>query len=217
VDGLPWSGSLLDLHIETAPPTPAPTTFLGLGLSFVQVRRTGGMIEEFMQMATGAGEAAGTTDRPTAPPTFGETYEKKTGKGMGVMALLSELITDSKVQQTEAKANEDAAQRNYEKLMNDSQGSREAKANAISDKETERVRLLEVIGEAKEEKGGDIDEYKAVVDNLSALHKSCDFLVQNYDFRKKARSEELDGLKQGMSVLSGASFGAESGFLQARR
>ena len=37
------------------------------------------------------------------------------------MGLISELITDSKLQLTEAKANEDAAQRNYEKLMNDSQ------------------------------------------------------------------------------------------------
>ena len=33
----------------------------------------------------------------------------------------------------------------------------------------------------------------------------------------EARSEELDGLKQGMGVLSGANFGAESGFLQARK
>jgi hypothetical protein len=169
-----------------------------------------------MQAVTGSGEAAATVERPKPPPTFGDSYEKKTEKGMGVMALLSELITDSKLQQTEAKANEESSQRNYETLMSDSQGSREAKANAIADKETERVRLLEVLGEAKEEKTGDIDEYKAVVDNLSALHKSCDFLVENYDFRKKARSEELDGLKQGMGVLSGANFGAETGFLQAR-
>merc|ERR1719201_1977805 len=122
---------------------------------------------------------------------------------MGVMALLSNLITDSKVQQTENQANEDSAQRNYEKLMTDSQALREAKANAISDQETERVRLLEVLGEAKEEKGGDTDELKAVVDNLAALHDSCDFLVQNFDFRKKARSDELDGLKQGLAVLAG--------------
>jgi predicted nucleic acid-binding Zn-ribbon protein len=201
-----------------APATPAPTTFLGLGLSFVQVRRTGGIIEEFLQAATGAGSgtATATNDRPEPPPTFGDNYEKKTGKGMGVMGLLSELITDSKIQQTEAKANEETAQRNYEKLMNDSQGSREAKANAVADKETERVHLLEVMEEAKEEKAGDIDEFKAVADNFVALHKSCDFLIQNYDFRKKARSEELDGLKQGMAVLSGASYGAETGFLQAR-
>ena len=208
--------------VVTPPPTPAPTTFLGLGLSFVQVRRTGGggpggIIEEFLQAATGSGDAAAAKDRPTAPPTFGDNYEKKTAKGMGVMGLISELITDSKLQLTEAKANEDAAQRNYEKLMNDSQGSREAKASGIADKETERVRLLEVLGEAKEEKAGDIDEFKAVADNLVALHKSCDFLVKNFDFRKKARSEELDGLKQGMGVLSGANFGAESGFLQARK
>merc|ERR1719333_531077 len=164
-------------------PQPVQQSFLGLGISFVQVR-------------------------PPAPETFGDNYEKKTGKGMGVMALLDNLANDCKAQQQEAKSSEGEAQRNYEALMAESQDAREAKATAIADKETERVRLLEVLGEAKEEKGGDTDELKAVVDNLAALHDSCDFLVQNFDFRKKARSDELDGLKQGLAVLAGASFGA---------
>merc|ERR1719359_2699612 len=126
------------------------------------------------------------------------------------MALLENLANDCKVQQQEAKHDEGEAQRNYEALMSESQAAREAKATAIADKETERVRLLEVLGEAKEEKAGDTDELKAVVDNLAALHETCDFLVENFDFRKKARSDELDGLKQGLAVLSGASFGKEA-------
>merc|ERR1719387_20051 len=125
------------------------------------------------------------------------------------MALIETLVQDCKSQMQEAKHDEEEAQRNYEALMSQSQAAREAKATAIADKETERVRLLEVLGEAKEEKAGDTDELKAVVDNLAALHETCDFLVENFDFRKKARSDELDGLKQGLAVLSGASFGGE--------
>merc|ERR1719387_1427549 len=102
------------------------------------------------------------------------------------MALIETLVQDCKSQMQEAKHDEEEAQRNYEALMSQSQAAREAKATAIADKETERVRLLEVLGEAKEEKAGDIDEFKAVADNLVALHKSCDFLVKNFDFRKKA-------------------------------
>merc|ERR1719333_2015140 len=125
-------------------PQPVQQSFLGLGISFVQVR-------------------------PPAPETFGDNYEKKTGKGMGVMALLDNLANDCKAQQQEAKSSEGEAQRNYEALMAESQDAREAKATAIADKETERVRLLEVLGEAKEEKSGDAEELKAVVDNLAAL------------------------------------------------
>jgi chromosome segregation ATPase len=192
-------------------PQPVQQSFLGLGISFVQVRRSASVLDEFLQAATQAQSTSGAAQKaqpPPAPETFGDNYEKKTGKGMGVMALLDNLANDCKAQQQEAKSSEGEAQRNYEALMAESQDAREAKATAIADKETERVRLLEVLGEAKEEKGGDTDELKAVVDNLAALHDSCDFLVQNFDFRKKARSDELDGLKQGLAVLAGASFGA---------
>lgn len=194
---------------------PQPTGFLGLGLSFVQVRRSRDVLSEFLQeeLGTQAKQAAfaSASDgaRPTPPPTFGDSY-KKNGKSAGVMELLTQLAHESELQITEAKHNEKSEQAHYETLMTESQASREAKANAIADKETERVRLLEVLGEAKDEKDGDQAEFKALVDNLAALHESCSFLVDNYDFRKKARSDELDGLKQGLSVLSGANYGPTS-------
>jgi len=189
-----------------APPvTPQPTGFLGLGLSFVQVRRSRDVLSEFVQAELG--DKAKQVLRPEAPPTFDDNY-KKNGKSAGIMELLSMLANESELQIVEAKHGEKSAQASYETLMTESQASREAKANAIADKETERVRLLEVLGEAKDEKDGDQAELKALVDNLAALHESCNFLVTNYDFRKKARSDELDGLKQGLSVLSGSNFGA---------
>jgi len=191
-----------------APPVaPQPTGFLGLGLSFVQVRRSRDVLSEFVQAELGDKATQVLSQRPTPPPTFDDNY-KKSGKSAGIMELLTMLAHDSELQITEAKHGEVSAQDSYETLMQQSQASREAKANAIADKETERVRLLEVLGEAKDEKDGDQAELKALVDNLAALHESCNFLVTNYDFRKKARGQELDGLKQGLSVLSGAGFGA---------
>jgi len=38
------------------------------------------------------------------------------------------------------------------------------------------------------------------------LHKSCDFLMDNFDTRKKARTDELEALDKAKAVLSGADF-----------
>jgi len=41
---------------------------------------------------------------------------------------------------------------------------------------------------------------------LSEVHGDCDWLLSNFDMRKSARAGELDALKQGKAVLSGADF-----------
>lgn len=38
------------------------------------------------------------------------------------------------------------------------------------------------------------------------LHKSCDFVVKNFDIRQEARSQEVEALKQAKAILSGAKF-----------
>lgn len=37
-----------------------------------------------------------------------------------------------------------------------------------------------------------------------ALHETCDWTLQNFDARQKARSEEVDALNEAKSYLSGA-------------
>jgi len=43
------------------------------------------------------------------------------------------------------------------------------------------------------------------------LHKSCDFILKNFDIRQQAREEEIEALKEAKAILSGAKFSA---FLQ---
>ena len=64
---------------------------------------------------------------------------------------------------------------------------------------------------------GDLDQ--AVKDNKAAkgdllalgeyiaqLHGSCDFLLENFDVRREARSGEIDAIKKAKAVLSGADY-----------
>merc|ERR1719269_318458 len=41
---------------------------------------------------------------------------------------------------------------------------------------------------------------------IAGLHASCDFLVENFETRKEARTNEIEGLKNAKAVLSGANF-----------
>merc|ERR1719161_2817792 len=48
----------------------------------------------------------------------------------------------------------------------------------------------------------DLGEY------VASLHGECDWLLQNFDKRKEARSNEIDAIKKAKAVLSGADFTA---------
>ena len=41
---------------------------------------------------------------------------------------------------------------------------------------------------------------------ISSLHGECDWLLQYFDVRKTARTDEIDSLTKAKAILSGASF-----------
>merc|ERR1719473_1873003 len=132
---------------------------------------------------------------PPPPETFG-AYQKKDGKSNGVMALMDEMVNDVKSDMTDAKHAEETAQKDYEDLMSASQKTRAANAKSITEKEGAKAGWQEKIETAKEDQLMKIGEY------ITGLHGSCDFLVENFDLRKEARTNEIEGLKNAKAVLS---------------
>ena len=65
------------------------------------------------------------TAAPAPPPETWGAYEKKGGKSNGVMALMDMLLKEMGDDLSEAKHDEETAQRDYEGLMSESQASRE--------------------------------------------------------------------------------------------
>jgi len=45
-----------------------------------------------------------------------------------------------------------------------------------------------------------------IATGLGDLHVQCDFLLQNYDLRQEARTNEVESLKNAKAILSGANF-----------
>jgi len=157
--------------------------------SFVQVR-----------MATNSKAAP-----PPPPETFG-AYQKKSGSSNGVMGLMDMMLGDLKDDHTEAKNAEEMAQKDYENLMSASQKTRSTNAKSITEKETAKAEWSEKTENSKTSHRLTTDGLMKLNEAIAGLHASCDFLIESYDMRKEARTNESEGLKNAKAVLGGANF-----------
>ena len=140
---------------------------------------------------------------PPPPETFG-AYSKKSGKSNGVMALMDQMIEELKTDYSDSKHNEEMAQKDYEHLMASSQKSRAQSAKSITEKESARAEWNEKIENSKTEHASTTDALLKLNEFIAGLHATCDFLVENADMRKEARTQEIEGLTNAKAVLSGA-------------
>merc|ERR1719235_1720682 len=107
---------------------------------------------------------------------------------------------------TEAEHEEKTAQSDYERLMSESQESRATMVESITSKEVAKADLDTKIEATKEKKSSEEAQLDSIKQTIAQLHADCDFLIENYDLRKAARENEVEGLKNAKSVLSGANF-----------
>merc|ERR1719446_233668 len=143
---------------------------------------------------------------PAPPPETWGAYEKKEGKSNGVLALMDMLLKELKDENTEATHEEETAQKDYERLMSDSQSSRADKADSITSKEAAKADLDVNTENAKEKLTSQQAELMNTDQYIATLHGECDFIVGNYDLRKAPSENEVESLKNAKSVLSGADF-----------
>jgi len=141
---------------------------------------------------------------PPPPPETWGAYQKKEGKSNGVMALMDMLLKELSGDMTDAENEEKTSQKDYERLMSDSQTTRAQNAKSITDKEAAKADMDTAIQETKSK----LDSQQTSLANLHQyilqLHASCDFLIENYDLRKSARENELVSLANAKATLSGA-------------
>jgi chromosome segregation ATPase len=171
-----------------------------LGINFLQVSQgADDMLSESLSSLAG-------TEPP--PPPEATSYGKKTAQGMGIMGLMSELISDLKLEGQKADMEEAAAQKAYEEGLANSKASRDATSKEVVAMQTHKAELEEKKHEAKASHRTLEAEMKSIVTKITSLHEECDFIVANYDLRKNARAQEIEAMRNAVAILSGASFGA---------
>jgi len=147
---------------------------------------------------------------PPPPPGFKEY--KKNPQSSGVMAMITQIIEDSKAMEAEAIKAEGSAQSAYEAFVKETNASIEAKSKDIANKSESKAKAEDYLVQSQTE----LDSVNTNLDELSAynseLHASCDYILKNFDIRQTARDEEVEALKQAKAILSGADMEA---FLQS--
>jgi len=148
---------------------------------------------------------------PPPPPGFGE-YKKAGGAG-GVMGMLQQIISDAKQLEADAIKAESDAQKAYETVVKDTNASIEDKNRDITNKSSEKATAESDKTATEEAKETALNEQQQNKNSEADLHKSCDFVLKNFDIRQAARDQEVEALRQAKAILSGAKF---TEFLQRR-
>jgi chromosome segregation ATPase len=143
---------------------------------------------------------------PPPPPMAIEAYKKSDSSGP--VALLDRLMNDLKMEMKEDDMEEETAQKDYEELMAKSADKRAMMSKRIVEKEGEKAAGEERLAKAKKTDKAQKTDLMDLGEYVASLHGQCDFLIQNFDKRKDARSNEIDAIKKAKAVLSGADFTA---------
>jgi len=79
-------------------------------------------------------------------------------------------------------------------------------SKAVADKEGATAELKEQLQTHKDEKASSSNELMQTLKYIHSLHGECDWLVQYYDVRKEARTNEIDAMGKAKDVLNGADY-----------
>merc|ERR1719454_1514059 len=128
-----------------------------------------------------AGTAFIQIEQPEPPETFGPTYEKKTEKSGGVMALMDMITKELESEMKDAEYDEKTAQTEYAELMADSQDSRAQDTKSITEKDTAKATLESKLVTTKESKALSVEKLEEIGSYIFDLHGSCDFIMESFD------------------------------------
>merc|ERR1719245_1389422 len=177
--------------------------------------------EEFVQQApqlvqVAAHSHAKRNAADVAPPPPPETFDAYTKKGQesgGVIHMIDLIVTEVDKTMTESEVEEKDAQEDYEKLMADAGDKRTTDSKALTDKGASKAKAeesLQLETENKKDLSAQLMETTQIIMNL---HAECDWLLQYFDVRRTARTDETEALGRAKAVLSGADYS----LLQTRR
>merc|ERR1719247_1316468 len=127
---------------------------------------------------------------PPPPPGFKEY--KKSGAAGGVMGMIQEIINDAKKMEADATRAEAEAQKAYEDLVTDTNGSIEEKTKSQVNKTEEKAKAEENLQQAITDKEAALLELEELSNYNAELHQNCDFIMKNFEIRQTARDEEIE-------------------------
>jgi chromosome segregation ATPase len=155
------------------------------------------------QQMTGTVKSLVQTDSEQAPPGGFGSMEKNAGGG-GALAMIEDIIAESKKVEMEAFQCETSSQAAYEGFIKDSNKSINALTKEISDKTEMKASAALDLQSSDESLKATVQELLGLAEIAQTIHNNCDFLLKNFEERQSKRSMEIDALNQAKAIFSGA-------------
>jgi len=141
------------------------------------------------------------TDAGNAPARFKE-YEQN-AKGSKVVAMMETVMADSTKMEEAALKSEEDSQTAYDNFMKDSNKAITRETESIANLSEARAKAKQSLTMAKTDLKRTVEELGGLNEMKGDLHRSCDFVLKNFQARQAARAAEVDALKEAKAILSG--------------
>merc|ERR1719460_2308557 len=141
-------------------------------------------------------------EAPPPPEDFKE-YKQSEG-GNGVIGMIQSVIDESKETETDAIRSEADASASYEEFVKNANASIKALIKSVADKREKYAQADAELIRAKAEQVQTMKDLESLNEYKGQLHKSCDFMLKNFDEIQEKRGEEIEALRQATNILSGA-------------
>merc|ERR1719247_2834660 len=131
---------------------------------------------------------------------------KKSAGASAVVAMIENIIDESKDEQKQSIEDENEASAAYSAFVADTKASLEALGKSLVNKSEE----LAGVDTAKAKAAGDLKHTETDLLKLAqvsaTLHSECDFVVKFFDIRQSKRGQEIEVLQQAEAIIAGAKF-----------
>jgi len=129
-----------------------------------------------------------------------QQYKTNAG-GEKVMALIREVSDSSATLEKEAKQADEDSRIAFEKLSDETKAEMRSATEETNNKAIHKADLEADLAEAKQTLRLTKDELESLSDSKDAIHKSCDFVVENFAVRQEAHGQEIKALEEAKAIL----------------
>jgi len=151
-----------------------------------------------------AGEATALLQQqPEAPEIFDKPYQGMQSENGGVVGMLEVIESDFARLESDTKASEASAQKEYDTFMTDSKVDKESKTKDIEHKTAKKQDEEQALTIKHEDLEGTQKELDAALAYFDKLKPSCVDAGVSFEDRVARRKEEVESLQEALRILNG--------------
>merc|ERR1711907_352230 len=141
--------------------------------------------------------------QPEAPETFDKPYQGMGGESGGVVGMLEVIESDFARLESDTKAAEATAQKEYDTFMTDSKVDKSEKSTDIEHKTAKKQDEEQAKVTKEKDLEGTQKELDAALAYFDKLKPSCVDSGVSYEDRVARRKEEIESLQEALKILNG--------------